>query len=243
VRRASCGQKGPFAINRVFTPPLRLSRLSSHGNHTSREADLSNHHRSVSPDGDFILVGERAHLPAGLQNDFPKSSTWPPAEGVFHNLVFVSIRKQYPYQGLQVMARLGEWGRAMFSNTVVVVDDDCDVQKRVKCSSALPCNTTPGATAHITNPSDSLDHAPSVQNVGSAHGLTHTANCPAKVMTGGGQSWWNGRRNAQTRHDDLQRKVRQSCLTGLRALNRLFRRLLNLTTRDRRRQNGSRERG
>ena len=31
-----------------------------------------------------------------------------PPEGVFHNLVFVSIRKQYPYQGYKIMH--GLWG-------------------------------------------------------------------------------------------------------------------------------------
>ena len=40
-----------------------------------------------------------------------------PAEGVFHNLVFVSIRKTYPMQASKVLADghharpLGAWGR------------------------------------------------------------------------------------------------------------------------------------
>src|SRR5437762_2035624 len=50
-----------------------------------------------------------------------------PAEGVFHNLVFVSIRKQYPYQAFKVMHGLWGMGQMMFSKYIVVVDEDCDV--------------------------------------------------------------------------------------------------------------------
>src|SRR5207247_4125298 len=50
-----------------------------------------------------------------------------PAEGVFHNLVFVSIRKQYPYQAFKVMHGLWGMGQMMFSKYIVAVDEDCDV--------------------------------------------------------------------------------------------------------------------
>ena len=57
-----------------------------------------------------------------------------PAEGVFHNLVFVSIRKSYPMQAYKIMH--GLWGmgqtclrrprgrQVMFTKYIVVVDDD-----------------------------------------------------------------------------------------------------------------------
>ena len=32
-----------------------------------------------------------------------------PAEGVFHNLVFVSIRKQYAWQAYKIMSSTGVW--------------------------------------------------------------------------------------------------------------------------------------
>ena len=47
-----------------------------------------------------------------------------PAEGVFHNLVFVSIRKQYPYQGYKIMHGLWGMGQMMFSKYIIVVDED-----------------------------------------------------------------------------------------------------------------------
>ena len=45
-----------------------------------------------------------------------------PAEGVFHNLVFVSIRKQYPYQAYKIMHGLWGMGQMMFTKIIVVVD-------------------------------------------------------------------------------------------------------------------------
>ena len=53
-----------------------------------------------------------------------------PPEGVFHNLVFVSIRKQYPYQAFKVMHGLWGMGQMMFSKYIVAVDEDCVLQHR-----------------------------------------------------------------------------------------------------------------
>jgi len=39
-----------------------------------------------------------------------------PAEGVFHNLVFVSIRKTYPMQAYKIMHGLWGMGQMMFTN-------------------------------------------------------------------------------------------------------------------------------
>lgn len=51
-----------------------------------------------------------------------------PMQGVFHNLVFVSIKKTYPGQGRKVISAL--WGLMllMLSKLIVVVDDDVNVQ-------------------------------------------------------------------------------------------------------------------
>jgi UbiD family decarboxylase len=50
-----------------------------------------------------------------------------PAEGVFHNLVFVSIRKTNPMQAYKIMHGLWGMGQMMFTKYIVVVDDDVDV--------------------------------------------------------------------------------------------------------------------
>ena len=51
-----------------------------------------------------------------------------PAEGVFHNLILVSIRKRYPGHARKVMHAIWGLGQAMFSKCIVVVDEDVDVQ-------------------------------------------------------------------------------------------------------------------
>ena len=131
----------------------------------------------VPPMEDFYLgsASVRIFLPVFKMN-FPEIVDMAlPAEGVFHNLVFVSIRKQYPYQAFKVMHGLWGMGQMMFSKYIVVVDEDCDVQNTSEVLFHLCANTDPQRDSTIiTNPSDSLDHAPSVQNVGSHMGLDAT---------------------------------------------------------------------
>jgi len=104
-----------------------------------------------------------------------------PAEGVFHNLVFVSIRKQYPYQAFKVMHGLWGMGQMMFSKYIVVVDEDCDVHNTSEVLFRLCANTDPERDSTIIrNPSDSLDHAPSAQNVGSHMGFDATRKLPGE---------------------------------------------------------------
>jgi len=104
-----------------------------------------------------------------------------PAEGVFHNLVIVSIRKQYPYQAFKVMHGLWGMGQMMFSKYIVVVDEDCDVHNTSEVLFRLCANTDPGRdTTVIKNPSDSLDHAPTEQNIGSHMGFDATRKLPGE---------------------------------------------------------------
>jgi len=104
-----------------------------------------------------------------------------PAEGVFHNLAFVSIRKQYPYQAFKVMHGLWGMGQMMFSKYIVVVDEDCDVHNTGDVLFRLCANTDPARdTTVIKNPSDSLDHAPSEQNIGSHMGFDATRKLPGE---------------------------------------------------------------
>ncbi|MGH8092881.1 MAG: menaquinone biosynthesis decarboxylase [Chthoniobacterales bacterium] len=137
----------------------------------------------IPPMEDFYLGSAtvRIFLPVFKMN-FPEIVDMAlPAEGVFHNLVFVSIRKQYAYQAFKVMHGLWGMGQMMFSKYIVVVDDDCDVQNTSEVLFRLCANTDPKRDSTIiTNPSDSLDHAPSVQNVGSHMGLDATRKLPGE---------------------------------------------------------------
>jgi 4-hydroxy-3-polyprenylbenzoate decarboxylase len=103
----------------------------------------------------------RIFLPVFKMN-FPElvDMTLPP-EGVFHNLVFVSIRKQYPYQAFKVMHGLWGMGQMMFSKYIVVVDEDCDVHNTSEVLFRLCANTDPERDSTIIrNPSDSLELSP-----------------------------------------------------------------------------------
>jgi 4-hydroxy-3-polyprenylbenzoate decarboxylase len=123
----------------------------------------------------------RIFLPVFKMN-FPEivDMTLPP-EGVFHNLVFVSIRKQYPYQAFKVMHGLWGMGQMMFSKYIVVVDEDCDVHNTSEVLFRLCANTDPERdTTIIRNPSDSLDHAPTEQNIGSHMGIDATRKLPGE---------------------------------------------------------------
>src|SRR5687767_7735936 len=104
-----------------------------------------------------------------------------PAEGVFHNLVFVSIRKQYPWQAYKIMH--GLWGMAqmMFSKYIVVVDADCDVHNASEVLFRLCANTDPQRdSTFVQSPCDALAHAPTIPCIGSHMGLDATRKLPGE---------------------------------------------------------------
>jgi len=137
----------------------------------------------MPPMEDFYLgdASVRIFLPVFKMN-FPEIADMAlPAEGVFHNLVFVSIRKQYPYQAYKIMHGLWGMGQMMFSKYIVVVDADCDVHNTSEVLFRLCANTDPQRdTTFIKNPSDSLDHAPSIPNIGSHMGFDATRKLPSE---------------------------------------------------------------
>ena len=51
-----------------------------------------------------------------------------PPEGIFHNIVLVSIDKRYPGHARKIMNAFWGLGQLMFSKTIIVVDKDVDVQ-------------------------------------------------------------------------------------------------------------------
>src|SRR3970282_1816636 len=63
----------------------------------------------------------RLQLPEGVDIGMP-------AEGIFPNLMLISIRKSYPLQARKVMSAIWGLGQAMFTKCIVVVDHDVDVQ-------------------------------------------------------------------------------------------------------------------
>lgn len=104
-----------------------------------------------------------------------------PAEGVFHNLVFVSIKKTYPMQAYKIMHGLWGMGQMMFTKYLVVVDDDVDVHNTSEVLFRLCANTDPQRDSLFTKgPSDVLDHATSEIGMGSKLGLDATRKLPGE---------------------------------------------------------------
>lgn len=137
----------------------------------------------IPPMEDFYMgtASARIFLPV-FQMNFPEIVDIAlPAEGTFHNLVFVSIRKQYPWQAYKIMHGLWGMGQMMFAKYIVVVDADCDVHNTSEVLFRMCANTDPQRDSIVTkNPSDALDHAPSVANLGTHMGLDATKKLPGE---------------------------------------------------------------
>jgi 4-hydroxy-3-polyprenylbenzoate decarboxylase len=104
-----------------------------------------------------------------------------PAEGVFHNLVFVSIRKTYPMQAFKIMHGLWGMGQMMFTKYVVVVDADVDVHDTSQVLFRLCANTDPQRDTVLTRgPADVLDHATPELGSGSKLGFDATKKLPGE---------------------------------------------------------------
>jgi 4-hydroxy-3-polyprenylbenzoate decarboxylase len=104
-----------------------------------------------------------------------------PAEGVFHNLVFVSIRKTYPMQAFKIMHGLWGMGQMMFSKYIVVVDEGVDVHNTSDVLFRLCANTDPERDSIFTKgPSDVLDHATSELAIGTKLGFDATKKLPGE---------------------------------------------------------------
>jgi len=104
-----------------------------------------------------------------------------PAEGVFHNLVFVSIRKTYPMQAYKIMHGLWGMGQMMFTKYIVVVDAEVDVHNTSQVLFHLAANTDPQRDSIFTKgPADVLDHATSEMASGSKLGLDATKKLPGE---------------------------------------------------------------
>jgi 4-hydroxy-3-polyprenylbenzoate decarboxylase len=107
-----------------------------------------------------------------------------PAEGIFHNLVFVSIDKQYPGQAYKVMNAL--WGQGLMSlaKVLVVVDKWVNVRDTREAWWVALNNIDPERDARFTmGPVDVLDHSSRAFTYGSKMGLDATTKWPEEGFT------------------------------------------------------------
>jgi len=98
-----------------------------------------------------------------------------PIEGVFHNLMIVSIKKSYPGQARKVMNAVWSLGQAMFTKCILVVDEDVNVQDIGEVTLKVLNHIDPERDIQfMLGPVDSLDHASRLPNYGSKMGIDAT---------------------------------------------------------------------
>ncbi len=104
-----------------------------------------------------------------------------PVEGVFHNLMLVSIKKSYAGHARKVMNAIWSLGQAMFTKCIIVVDEDCDVQNIGEVVLRVTNNIDPERDIQFTlGPIDTLDHASRLPNYGSKMGIDATRKWKAE---------------------------------------------------------------
>jgi len=110
-----------------------------------------------------------------------------PAEGVFHNLVIVSIRKRYPGQARKVMTALWGMGLMMLAKTIVVVSEHVNVHDLSEVAWRATGNIDPKRDlVLLEGPMDDLDHAALRHRFGGKLGLDATEKGPLDDVT---QPW------------------------------------------------------
>lgn len=103
-----------------------------------------------------------------------------PAEGVFHNLVLVSIRKRFPGQAHKVMYALWGMGQMMFARNIIVLDEDVDVQNLSEVAWRVTANVDARRDLVIVDgPVDVLDHAAPRPLFGGKLGIDATRKGPS----------------------------------------------------------------
>ncbi|MEW5806377.1 MAG: menaquinone biosynthesis decarboxylase [Acidobacteriota bacterium] len=121
------------------------------------------------------LAIERLFLPV-IKKQFPEIvDMHMPWAGVFHNLLIVSIKKQYPGHARKIMNTIWSMGQAMFTKCIVVVDEDVNVRDEFEVAWKVLNHVDPERDVQFTfGPTEVLDHASRLPNYGSRMGIDGT---------------------------------------------------------------------
>ncbi len=144
------------------------------------------------PMEDYYLghATERIFLPL-LRLNLPEIVDYhmPPA-GIFHNLVFVTIDKQYPGQAWKVMNGLWGLGLMSLAKVIVVLDRDVNVHDPEEAWWVTLNHIDPERDVRFTmGPIDVLDHASRAFTYGSKMGIDATTKWKEEGFDGD----WPGR--------------------------------------------------
>jgi 4-hydroxy-3-polyprenylbenzoate decarboxylase len=118
---------------------------------------------------------ERLFLPL-LQTVFPEiMDYWLPWEGVFHNIVIVSIRKEYPRHAQKVISGLWGQGQMSFCKAIVVVDETIDPKDPGQVMARIMGHfDMTSDIMHAQGVLDVLDHSSPFANFGNKIGIDLT---------------------------------------------------------------------
>ena len=105
-----------------------------------------------------------------------------PGEGIFHNLMIVSIRKEFPGQAQKVMHAIWGLGLLMLTKTIIVLDDFVDIQNASEVVWRVTANINPETDLLMTKgPVDDLDYATAGEfRVGTKIGIDATHKIPGE---------------------------------------------------------------
>ena len=181
------GMEGPFGDHTGFyTPPdlfpvFHVERITRR-----KQAVYPTTIVGRPPMEDFYMGGatEQIFLPL-LRLTMPEIVDYHmPAEGIFHNLVFVSIRKEYPGHASKVMS--GLWGQGLMSlaKVLVIVDHFIDPKNPQEAWWYALNNIDPERDVRFAfGPIDDLDHASRGPAYGSKMGIDGTRKWPEEGQT------------------------------------------------------------
>ena len=127
---------------------------------------------------------ERIFLPL-MRKQMPEvTDMHMPAEGIFHNLMIVAIRKSYPGHARKVMNAIWGLPGAMFTKCIVVVDHDVNVHNVGEVAWKALNHIDPERDIQFTlGPVDQLEHASRLPNFGSKMGIDATRKWPTEGFT------------------------------------------------------------
>jgi 4-hydroxy-3-polyprenylbenzoate decarboxylase len=138
------------------------------------------------PQEDFYMgyAVERIFLPV-MKMQYPEIvDVAMPAEGIFHNLMIVAIRKSYPGHARKIMNAIWSLGQAMFTKVIVVVDHDVNIHDYREVVWKALCALDPERDIQFSlGPVDTLDHAQRMQDFGSKMGVDATRKWPSEGFT------------------------------------------------------------
>src|SRR5437867_8360664 len=124
---------------------------------------------------------ERIYLPL-MRKQLPEVvDMHMPAEGIFHNLMIVAVRKSYPGHARKVMNAIWGLPGAMFTKCIVVVDHDVNVHDMREVAWKALNHIDPERDIQFTlGPVDQLEHASRLPNFGSKMGVDATRKWPTE---------------------------------------------------------------